>query len=34
MKIKEFVSCLLLARRNKINIGYVTPRKDVHNKVS
>lgn len=34
MKIKEFVSCLLLARRNKINIGYVTPRKDVYNKVS
>jgi len=27
MKIKEFVSCLLLSRRNKINIGYMIPRK-------
>jgi hypothetical protein len=34
MKIKEFVSCLLLARRNKINFGYMTPRKDVQNKLS
>jgi len=34
MEIKEFVSYLLLARRNKINISYVIPRKYVHNKVS
>jgi len=29
MKIKEFVSCLLLSRRNKINVGYMIPRKYV-----